>query len=339
MTGDFAFDLPALLGLAVAFSMVMYVVMDGFDLGVGILFVFAPNDSDRDVMMNSIAPFWDGNETWLVLGGTLLIAAFPLAYATLLPAFYVPIVVMLFALIFRGIAFEFRFRADRLRPLWDLAFSGGALLAAFCQGIMLGAFIDGIHVEGRAFAGGTFDFLSAFAIVCGLGLAAGYALLGATWLIFRTEGATARFARGAAPYALALTLAFIAVVSLWTPLAHARIAERWFSWPNIGFLSPVPLLTALVAYGIWRSIGSAREARAFLLSIVLFLLAFLGLGVSLWPYAVPYDATLWQAASSPATLAFVGIGTALIVPIILAYLAYAHWIFRGKTSAGSGYGH
>jgi cytochrome d ubiquinol oxidase subunit II len=334
-----AADLPTLLGLAVAFSVVLYVVMDGFDLGVGILFVPAPRDSDRDTMMNSIAPFWDGNETWLVLGGTLLIAAFPLAYATLLPAFYVPIMTMLFALIFRGIAFEFRFRAGRFRRIWDFAFSGGSILAGFCQGLVLGGFIDGIHVEGRAFAGGTFDFASAFSVACGFGLIAGYALLGATWLIFRTEGETAAYARAAAPIALAITLAFIAAVSLWTPLTHPRIAQRWFSWPNIAFLSPVPLVTALVALAIWRSIKGAREARPFLLSIGLFLLAFLGLGISLWPYAVPYEATLWEAASSPATLAFVGIGTAVIMPITLGYLGYAHWVFRGKSSRDAGYGH
>jgi len=290
-------------------------------------------------MMNSIAPFWDGNETWLVLGGTLLIAAFPLAYATLLPAFYVPIMVMLFALIFRGIAFEFRFRAGRFRRLWDFAFSGGSILAGFCQGVILGGFIDGIHVENGAYAGGTLDFASAFSLACGLGLLAGYALLGATWLMLRTEGTTAAYARAAAAVALVITLAFIAVISLWTPLTHPGIAQRWFSWPNIAFLSPVPLLTGLLAFGIWRAIGRAQEGRPFLLSIGLFLLAFLGLGISLWPYAVPYQATLWQAASSPATLAFVGAGTAVIMPITLGYLAYAHWVFRGKTSHGAGYGH
>ena len=334
-----AWDLPAFLGLAVAFSVVLYVVMDGFDLGVGILFAPAPNDSDRDAMMNSIAPFWDGNETWLVLGGTLLIAAFPLAYATLLPAFYVPIMTMLFALIFRGIAFEFRFRARRFQRLWDFAFSGGSILAGFCQGVVLGAFIDGIHVENGAYAGGTFDFATAFGLACGFGLLAGYALLGATWLILRTEGTTAAYARAAAPIALVTTVAFIAAISLWTPLTHPGIAQRWFSWPNIAFLSPVPLVTGLLALGIWRAIGGAHDWRPFLLSIGLFLLAFLGLGISLWPYAVPYDATLWQAASSEATLAFVGIGTAVIVPITLGYLVFAHLVFRGKSSHDTGYEH
>ena len=331
-------DLPVLLGLAVVFAIIMYVVMDGVDLGVGVLFLPAPSDADRDVMMNSIAPFWDGNETWLVLGGTLLIAAFPVAYATLLPAFYTPIVTMLLALIFRGVAFEFRFRARRFRRLWDLAFSGGSALAGFCQGIVLGAFIDGIRVEGDAFAGGTFDFVSPFSILCGFGVVAGYALLGATWLILRTDGTTSRYGRAATGPALWMTLAFIAAVSVWTPITHAEIAQRWFSWPNIAWLSPVPILTAVTAIGIWRSIEGPHEARPLLLSIALFLLAFFGLSISLWPYAVPYSATLWQAASSPPTLVFVGVGTAVIVPIVLAYMSFAHWVFRGKLGAETGYG-
>jgi cytochrome d ubiquinol oxidase subunit II len=332
-------DLPLLLGLAVAFGVAMYVIADGFDLGVGILFWAAPGEPERGTMINAIAPVWDGNETWLVFGGTLLLAAFPLAYATLLPAFYVPLLVMLFALIFRGIAVEFRFRATRFRLVWDWAFAAGSTLAAFCQGVVLGGFISGIAVANGAFAGGTFDFLSAFSLVCGLGLVAGYALLGATWLILKSDGLTARLGRRAAQVALPATLGFIALVSVWTPIRFPHIAERWFSWPNIAFLSPVPLLTALIALGIWRHIEDAPEHRPFVLSVTLFLLAFLGLGISLWPYAVPYHATLWQAASSPPTLVFVGIGTALILPIVLAYGAFAFWVFRGKVGADTGYGH
>jgi cytochrome d ubiquinol oxidase subunit II len=332
-------DLPLLLGLTVAFGVAIYVVADGFDLGVGILFPFAPGDPERGTMMNSIAPVWDGNETWLVFGGTLLLAAFPLAYATLLPAFYVPLLTMLFALIFRGIAFEFRFRATRFRLLWDWAFAGGSTLAAFCQGVVLGGFIGGITVADGMFAGGTFDFLGAFSIVCGLGVIAGYALLGSTWLIFKTDGLTARLGRQAARVALPVTLGFIALVSLWTPLQFPHIAERWFGWPNIALLSPVPILTVLIALGIWRHIEGGPDYRAFALSVVLILLAFLGLGISLWPYAVPYHATLWQAASSPPTLVFVGIGTALILPIVLAYGAFAYWMFRGKVGPDAGYGH
>jgi cytochrome d ubiquinol oxidase subunit II len=331
--------LPVLLGLAVAFSIVMYVAMDGFDLGIGILLPLAPGEAERATMINSIAPFWDGNETWLVMGGTLLLAAFPLAYATLLPAFYVPLLTMLFALIFRGIAFEYRFRASRFRNVWDWAFSLGSLLAAFCQGVVLGGYIAGIPVADRAFQGGTYDFLSAFSVICGLGLAAGYALLGATWLILRTEGTVATYGRAAARIALPATLLFIAIVSLWTPLAFPRIAARWFNWPNIAFLSPVPIVTAAIAWGIWRAIGGPSDRRPFLLSIALFLLAFLGLGISLWPYAVPYAATIWQAASSGPTLIFTGIGTAVILPLVLGYLAFAHWVFRGKTGGDAGDGH
>jgi cytochrome d ubiquinol oxidase subunit II len=334
-----ALDLPVLLGFAVAFSVVMYVVMDGFDLGIGILFPFAPDDTERGDMINSIAPFWDGNETWLVMGGTLLIAAFPLAYATLLPAFYVPLLTMLFALILRGVAFEFRFRAERFRRVWEWTFAVGSALAALCQGVVLGAFVNGIRVRNGAFDGGTFDFLDPFAAMCGLGLVAGYTLLGATWLIFKTGGNTAAYGRSAARLALPATLGFIAIVSLWTPIQFPRIAERWFVWPNIALLSPVPLVTAGIGLGIWRTIDAAADHRPFLLSIGLFLLAFAGLGISLWPYAVPYEATLWEAASSPPTLAFVAVGTAVIMPIVLGYVAFVHWVFRGKTDPASGYGH
>jgi cytochrome d ubiquinol oxidase subunit II len=331
--------LPVLLGLVIAFSVIMYVVMDGFDLGIGILVAFAPGEAERATMINSVAPFWDGNETWLVLGGTLLIAVFPLAYATLLPAFYLPLMTMLFALVFRGIAFEFRFRSSRFRWLWDLAFIGGSMLATFCQGIVLGGFIKGVQIADGAFSGNAFDFLSVFAVICGAGLLAGYAMLGAAWLIFKTSGTTAHFGRVAARITLPLTLALIALVSIWTPLAYPRIALRWFSWPNIAYLSPVPIVTTAVAFSAWRAISGSRDWLPFLLAIVLFLLAFIGLGISLWPYAVPYTATLWQAASSPPTLAFVGAGTAVIVPIVLAYFAFAYWVFRGKATDQTGYRH
>jgi len=332
-------DLPVLFAILLAFGIAMYVVMDGFDLGLGVLFPFAPSDADRDAMMNSIAPIWDGNETWLVLGGTLLIAAFPVAYAILLPAFYVPLVVMLFALIFRGIAFEFRFRAGRFRRLWDASFAAGSALAGFCQGLVLGGVIGGVRVKDSAFAGGPFDFVSGFAVASGVGVVAGYTLLGATWLILKTGGTTGEFGRRAARPALLVTLAFIAVISLWTPLSHPQIAARWFSLPNFLFLWPVPFVTALVAWVIWRSIRSTHEAVPFLFSIALFLLALAGLGISLFPYAVPWQVTIWQAASSTPTLQFVGVGVLIILPITLGYLGYAHWIFRGKVRAGEGYGH
>jgi len=247
-------------------------------------------------------------------------------------------VLMLFALIFRGIAFEFRFRAGRFRRLWDWAFAAGSALAGFCQGLVLGALIDGVPAKDGAFAGTAFGFLSAFAVVSGLGVVAGYALLGATWLVLKTAGSTGAFGRKAARPWLVATLAFIALISVWTPLTHQQIYERWFSLPNILLLWPVPFVTALAAVIIWRSIDSRYEALPFLFSIAIFLLALSGLGISLFPYAIPWSVTIWQAASSTATLDFVGVGVAVILPITLAYLGYAHWVFRGKTGAASGYG-
>jgi cytochrome d ubiquinol oxidase subunit II len=333
-----AYDLPLLFGIVVAFGVAMYVISDGFDLGVGILFLFAPGEADRDLMMNSIAPIWDGNETWLVFCGTMLIAAFPIAYATLLPAFYVALFFMLFGLIFRGVAFEFRFRATHLRWLWDWAFCGGSALAAFMQGLILGAFIDGIDVKDGIFVGTTFGFLQDFTVVTGLGLVAAYALLGATWLIFKTEGTTQAFGRTAARLSLILTFVFFVVICIWTPLGHADVARRWFSTAAVLVIWLVPLSAMLVALGIWCTLQGARDALPFLLSICFFLLAYLGLGISLWPYAVPHSITLWQAASSTPTLKFLGVGTIITLPLILAYLGYAHWIFRGKASPSGGYG-
>ncbi len=237
-------------------------------------------------------------------------------------------------MVFRGIAFEFRFQATRWRLLWDWAFSGGSALAGFCQGLVLGGFINGIPVGSRTFLGGTFDFLNGFTVVCGLGLIAGYALLGA----IKTAGTSGAFGRTAARYALLASQVFLGLISIWTPLTHPEIARRWFSWPGSGVLWPVPIMSALVAYGIRLAIGGADDRRPFGLAIALFLLSFLGLGISLWPYAVPFNATLWDASSSPRTQAFVGIGPAVILPIILGYLSYAHWILRGKTAPGSGYG-
>jgi cytochrome d ubiquinol oxidase subunit II len=332
-------DLPLFFAAVLALCIALYVVMDGFDLGIGILFPFAPSDRDRDCMMNSIAPFWDGNETWLVLGGTLLFGAFPGAYSTLLPAFYVPLVVMLFALIFRGLAFEFRFRTPlRFRRLWDWAFAGGSALAAFAQGVVLGGFIDGVPVRDGVFVGTALGFLRPFALIAGLGVAAGYSLLGATWLIFKAEDSTDKFGRRAARPALLATLFFIGIVSLWTPFLYPDIAARWFATPGIFYLWPVPLLTALTALVIWRSAAGRSDHLPFLATIALFVLALFGLAISLFPYAVPRSLTIWQVASHTQALEFIGVGVVIILPIILSYLAFSHWIFRGRAGAGEGYG-
>jgi cytochrome d ubiquinol oxidase subunit II len=327
-----------MFGIAMAFGVAMYVIFDGFDLGVGILFLFAPSEQARDVMMNSIAPIWDGNETWLVFGGTVLIGALPVAYATVLPALYIPLVLMLFGLIFRGVAFEYRFRAKVARRFWDWAFSAGSILATFAQGLVLGGYINGIAVRNEVFVGSPYGFLTAFGLVCGFGLLVGYALLGSTWLIFKVSGSTQSFGRSAAAPALTLSMVFLLAISIWTPLDHPFVAHRWFSMPNIRYIWIPPALTMLVAYAIWRTLHGQRDSQPFLLSIALFLLALLGLGISLWPFAVPYSVSLWQAASSTSTLIFLGIGTVIILPIILAYLGFAHWVFRGKSSSSTGYG-
>ena len=322
-----------LIGTAVA----LYVILDGFDLGTGILFPFAKSERERDQMMNSVAPFWDGNETWLVLGGGGLWVAFPQAYAVIMPALYLPVIVMLLALVFRGVAFEFRSVAVTSKHYWNFAFAAGSTVAAICQGVILAALIEGIKVENGVFAGGPFDWATPFALLCGLGVAAGYALLGATWLVLKTEGAVAERAREQAKGLLIVVLAFMAVVSLWTPLAFDRIARRWFSTPNIYFLWPVPLVTALTAVMAWRWLDERREALPFLASIVLFLLGYLGLVISTFPYLVPPALTIWQTAAVPASQIFMLLGTLVLLPVILGYITFVYWLFRGKVREGEGY--
>jgi cytochrome d ubiquinol oxidase subunit II len=330
-------DLPLIWAAVIAFGVIMYVVMDGFDLGVGILFPFFPERRDRDQMMNSVAPIWDGNETWMVLGGAGLFGAFPLAYSVILPALYLPLIIMLVALIFRGVAFEFRFKSNRTRPLWDAAFSFGSLVATFAQGVALGGFIQGFTVVDRGFAGGPWDWLTPFALFVGLALAGGYAMLGCGWLIMKTEGALQARVYRAMPVAGLGTLAAIGIVSLWTPLAHPAIADRWFSWPNILILSPVPLLV-LVAIGLlWRALRLKREVQPFLLTLGLFLISYLGLAISLWPNVIPPSISIWEASSPPESQGFLLVGVLVLVPIILAYTGYAYWVFRGKVPAEGHY--
>jgi cytochrome bd ubiquinol oxidase subunit II len=329
-------DVPLIWAGVIGIAVAMYVILDGFDLGVGILFPFAHDERERDQMMTSIAPFWDGNETWLVLGGVGLLVAFPPAYAVIMPALYLPVIVMLLALVFRGVTFEFRTVARR-KHRWILVFAGGSTVAAFAQGVILGGLIQGIRVENGAYAGGALDWATPFAFVCGFGVTAGHALLGATWLVMKTEGELAERSRAHAKVLLLAVLAFMAVVSLWTPLAFPRIYERWFSMPNILFLWWVPLVTALIAFAAWRWLDQGHGARPFLATIALFLLGYLGLVISTFPYLVPPSLTIWDAAAAPESQIFALIGTLIMLPIILGYTVFIYWVFRGKVREGEAY--
>ncbi len=331
-----AVDLPVIwagiIGIAVAF----YVILDGFDLGVGMLFPFAGDDAERDRMLASIAPFWDGNETWLVLGGGGLLVAFPRAYSIIMPAFYIPIIVMLLALVLRGVTFEFRAVARR-KPMWNAVFAGASTLAGLCQGLILGGLVQGVKIENGAFAGGSHDWATPFAVLCGVGVVAGYALLGATWLMLKTDGDMARRAATLAKELLVAVLVFMAAVSIFTPLAFPRIAQRWFTLPNLFYLSPVPIATVLVALAEWFWIGTRRALAPFLATIALFLLGYLGLAISTFPYMVPPDLTIWQAAAAPASQTFMLIGTSVLLPIILGYTVFTYWLFRGKVGERAAY--
>jgi cytochrome d ubiquinol oxidase subunit II len=331
-------DFVPLWTLILGFGVFMYVLMDGFDLGVGILFRSAPDERARDLMMTSVAPIWDGNETWLVLGGVALLAAFPLAFAIILPAVYFPVLIMLMALIFRGIAFELRFKAaPGSRHRWDAAFHYGSLVATLAQGFVLGAFVQGFRVEGRAFAGGSWDWLSLFGVITALSLVAGYGLLGATWLIMKTDGTLQDWARRQARRLLVFVIVSMGAVSLWTPFLEAKIMQRWFSWPNIALLSPVPIVTVWLALALWRAIDRRSEFLPFIGAVALFTMGYVGLAISLWPNIVPHAVSLWDAAAAPRSQAFLLVGTLFLLPVILGYTAWSYWVFRGKVRGASGY--
>ncbi len=330
-------DLPFIWAGLIAFAVLAYVLLDGFDLGVGILFPFIPGEAERDEMMNSVAPVWDGNETWLVLGGGGLFAVFPLAFSIIMPALYAPIIVMLLGLIFRGVAFEFRWKTRRGQFLWDWAFAAGSTLAAFAQGVALGALVQGIPVSGRAYAGGWWDWLTPFSLLTGVALVIGYALLGATWLIWKTEHHVQQRSYAIARIAAPATLLLMGVVSLWTPFLNPVYQQRWFSWPNTALALPVPALVLVAAYILFKGLTERREVSPFLASVSLFALCFIGLGISFYPHIVPNSVTIWQAAAPDNSLLFLLVGALVLVPLILAYTAYSYWVFRGKVNAVGGY--
>ncbi|MNS49108.1 Cytochrome bd-II ubiquinol oxidase subunit 2 [compost metagenome] len=328
-------DLALIWAVIILFGVMMYVVMDGFDLGIGILFPLIRDRDERDVMVNTVAPVWDGNETWLVLGGAGLMAAFPLAYSVILSALHLPLVFMLLGLVFRGVAFEFRFKADEHhRRYWDLAFVFGSVTATFFQGVTLGAYIEGIAVVGRAYQGGAWDWISPFSLFTGLGLVAGYALLGCTWLIMKTEGRLHRHMCSIAQPLTFTLLAVIAVLSVWTPLAQPHIAQRWFSLPNMFWFLPVPVLVAAAGFDLIRRVRGTPAAGPFLLSLALVFLAYTGLGISIWPAIIPPDISIWTASAPPQSQGFALVGALLIIPIILVYTAWSYYVFRGKVRTG-----
>jgi cytochrome bd ubiquinol oxidase subunit II len=336
MTGTI--DIATVWAFIIAFAVFVYVVMDGFDLGLGILFPMFPNKADRDVIMNSVAPVWDGNETWLVLGGGGLMAAFPLAYAVLMPAIYTPVIAMLVGLVFRGVAFEFRWRTTRSeRNRWDIAFTGGSLVATLAQGIALGAILQGVQVEGRHYAGGWWDWLTPFSVLTGLALVIGYSLLGATWLVLKTEGELRDRAYRLSWWLLFAMLGAIGAVSVATPFLHLAYAQRWFAWPNIIFTAPVPLAVAAVSALLLKRLADKSDYQPFFLSLLLFALSYAGLGISMYPYIVPQSITIWQAAAPENSQLFMLVGVAGLIPLILGYTGWAYWVFRGKVRPESGY--
>lgn len=323
-------DLPFIWAGLIAFAILAYVVLDGFDLGVGILFPLLDTDKNRDQAMNSVAPVWDGNETWLILGGGGLYAVFPLAYATVLPALYAPLTAMLIGLIFRGVSFEFRWKTERGKFLWDWGFAGGSILAAFAQGITLGALVQGIEISDRQYAGGWWDWLTPFSLLTGVSLVIGYMLLGATWLILKTDGSLREQARDFAWRTALATLFLIGLVSVITPLLNPNYVERWFGSTTIAFSVVVPTLVMVCALVLFRGLKTGNDVTPFLAAQSLFILCFAGIGISFYPYIVPTDITIWDAAAPDNSLKFLLVGAAILIPVILAYTAYAYWVFRGK---------
>ncbi|MFN3662743.1 cytochrome d ubiquinol oxidase subunit II [Yoonia sp.] len=331
------FDLAFIWAGLIAFAVLAYVILDGFDLGVGILFPFMRGEANKDLAMNTVAPVWDGNETWLVLGGGGLLAVFPLAYAVIMPALYVPVIVMLLALVFRGVAFEFRWRTKRGKFLWDTSFTFGSITAALAQGIALGALVQGITVEGRAYAGGNWDWLTPFSILTGVALIAAYALMGATWLVMKTDGPVQVMAKRMAIWTGAATLGLVGVVSLITPFLNPLYLDRWFGFPNVLFSALVPAAILVAAFIFVKGLRDNRDAWPFLATIALFVLSFVGLGISFYPYMVPPSLTIWDVAAPDESLWFLLAGAVVLLPMILAYTAYAYWVFRGKVDPAGGY--
>lgn len=333
--GDPVFDLVYIWAGIIVFGLIMYVLMDGFDLGLGMLFPFAPDEDARDVMMNSIAPVWDGNETWLVLSGAGLLAAFPLVYSVFLPALYIGVFLLLAGLIFRGVAFEFRFKAKTSRYLWNWSFTIGSTVATFAQGVVVGAYIEGFETQNMQYVGGAFDWLTPFTVLTGLGLVAGYSLLGATWLIMKSDDYIQQWAYKITPWLLLAVLVVFAGISVWTPIINEGVAERWFG--QVSLIWVLPVLAMICAYRIFSSVRQRRNGTPFVATMGMFIFTYLGLLASKFPYVVPPNYTLWDAASAHNSQLFMLLGLLFVIPFVLGYTAWTYWVFRGKVKAGEGY--
>lgn len=310
----------------IAFAIVVYVILDGFDLGIGVLFGVAENEARRDAMIATIAPFWDGNETWLVVIGASLFAAFPTAYAVFLPAFYIPVLLLLLGLIFRGVAFEFRYRGQR--TFWDGAFFVGSTIAAFVQGAAVGAMIRGIPVADGYFYGGPFIWLAPLPIVCGIGLVLGYALLGAGWLVMKSEGGLREWARERIPRLASVVLALL-VLAFGAALVNRALIGPHFadrSWALV-----FPGLSLLAMAGIFLGVRQRHDVMPFAMTVAFFIAAFLTLAALFWPYMIPYAITVGDAAAPDKSLSFMFWGAGVFVlPVIVIYTAVVYWVFRGK---------
>lgn len=323
-------DVTAVCALLIVLGMMLYVILDGFDLGIGIIFPFAPDDESKNKMMSSIAPVWDGNETWLIYGGGILFAAFPTAYSILLPALYIPLMLLIFALMFRGVAFEFRLKAKKSRWIWDYSFTFGSILAAFSQGLILGSVIEGFKVTDMQFSGNSFDWLTSFSITTGFGVVFGYALLGAGWTVLKTENQTKEWAKNIIKPLNVMLGLFILMVSIKTPLEYPQIAQKWFSFPNFWLLLPIPIITFFCWFKIFDSLSKNKDHQPFILTIAIFILSFIGLGYSLWPYIIVNNLTIWDLAAPDKSLQLVFITLMISFPIVLGYTIFVYKLFKGK---------
>ena len=320
----------------VGLVLMLYVLLDGFSLGVGILYPFAGSERERDIMMGSIGPVWDANQTWIVFGGGALFATFPMIYTVLFSALYIPLLTFLFGLIFRGVAFEFRANSTH-KTAWDRAFFGGSVIAAFAQGVTLGGYLSGIVVKDGFFAGGAFDWLSPFNLMVGCALVAGYALLGATYLLIKTTGDVQRRAYRQALTAAAVVAAFMVIVSIWTPIHTPFIAQRWWSAPRMYYVWIFPLVGIGAFIGLIMTLRKGKERWPFVFSVALFVSAYLGLQTGIYPNALLPDVTIFEAAAQRRTQMITLIGTLIVLPFVLGYTLYSYRVFRGKVTEGAGY--